>query len=137
MAEEDVSSVWKSVWTVLAIGLIIWGWYLYSSSSGGDDVIGRLRLAEDGIWFFASIFLMYFSYRLMILSKGGVLEKGFLAFMLSFFVIVLWKYIGVNERIFALPKGALHEFKEALEGVSGVAIGLTFLYMYNLLRPKE
>jgi hypothetical protein len=134
---EEKSGVWKIVWTILAVGLIIWSWFLYSGSGGGSDVISRLRLAEDGIWFFASIFLMYFSYRLMVLSKGGRLEKGFLAFMLSFFIIVLWKYIGVNERIFALPQGALHDFKETLEGLSGVAIGLTFLYMYNLLRPKE
>ncbi len=134
MAEEDAGGIWKTIWTVLPIALLIWAWTIYASAGGSKDVIARFRLGEDAIWFFASAFLMYFSYQLMVLSKGGLLEKAFMAFMVSFFVIFLWKFIGVNERIFLLPKGALHEFKETLEGVSGLAIGVTFLYMYNLLR---
>ncbi len=136
MAEETASSgMWKAVWTAMGVLLLVWSWAIYLASDKGDVAIKNMRLGEDAMWFFAAIFLMYFSYRLMVLSKGGFLEKGFLAFMLTFFIIVLWKFIGVNGRMFGVSEG-LGEFKEILEGVSGLAMGGTFLYMYTLLKPK-
>ena len=141
MAEETgKTDIWKVMGIALPILLIIWAWTIYSASGGGKDIIGKYRIGEDAIWFFASAFLMYFSYQLMELSKGGALEKGFMAFMASFFVIFLWKFIGVTMRVHNLSASnapTLEELKEMLEGLSGVAIGLTFLYMYNVLRPKK
>ncbi|RMF91319.1 MAG: hypothetical protein D6733_01505 [Methanobacteriota archaeon] len=137
MAEESGSNIWTIAGTIAPILLLAWAWMLYTQSGAGESVIGNYRMGEDAIWMFASAFLLYFSYGLMTMSKGGALEKGFLGFMISFFIIFLWKFIGVNERALSLPKGGLHEFKEMLEGLSGLAIGITYLYMYNVLRPKK
>lgn len=141
MAEETGGTdIWKILGTIGPILLLIWAWTIYAGVGGGKEVISKYRIGEDAIWFFAAAFLVYFTYQLMVLSKGGMLEKGFLAFMVSFFIIFLWKFIGIVMRVHGLGSSnahALHEFKEILEGVSGLAIGLSFLYMYNLLKPKE
>jgi len=141
MAEETAQSdLWRVLGGIAPILLLIWAWTVYVGSGGGKEVISRYRIGEDAIWMFAAAFLVYFAYQLMVLSKGGVLEKGFLAFMVSFFIVFLWKFIGVVMRVHGLSGATnpgLHEFKEWLEGLSGLAIGLTFLYMYLLLRPKE
>jgi len=141
MAEETgKTDIWKILGTVAPLILLIWAWSSYAATGGGKDVISRYRIGEDALWMFASAFLVYFSYQLMTTYKGGALEKGFLAFMAAFFIIFLWKFIGVVMRLHGLGSTnapALDEFKEILEGLSGLAIGIAFLVMYNQLKLKE
>ncbi len=138
MAEETNHPI--DIWKMVAAGvpalLLIWGWLTYRSTAKGSMTVLHYRTAENAVWVVMAGALVYFTYKLVAVYRGGILEKGLAAFMVSFLVILIWKFVTVMIQFNQVDSHQFEHTIEFLEGISGIVVGLAFLYMYTLLRSE-
>jgi len=138
MAEETENhmNIWNIAGVVVPLILLGWAWLVYQATASGPMVAVHYRIGEDALWLFSAFGLVYLNFQLMKLSEGGLLERGFLAFMAAFSIILVWKYFVVVMTFNTYVNHSLEHTAEILQGVSGIVMGVAFIYMYNLMRPK-
>ncbi len=123
---------WSVILLVTLIFLVSVG---FAITPEQKDIIGKIRLAEDSIWLFASVFLVFFTYQLRKVYEGGALEKSFLLFTVAFGLMVFWKFLGVIQRVYDIEAEFLKEFIG--EGGSGFMIGIAYYAMWKMLKGEE
>jgi hypothetical protein len=107
---------------------------VYAMTPEQKEIIGKIRLAEDAIWLFASVFLVFFSYQLKVIYEGGEMEDAFKIFVLAFSLLVLWKFLGVTGRIYGIDTGLVKELVG--EAGSGFVIGGAYSKMWHIMKGE-
>ncbi|WP_456475562.1 hypothetical protein [Candidatus Pyrohabitans sp.] len=108
---------------------------VFALTSEEKATIERVRLMEDSIWLFASVFLVFFSYQLRKIYAGGAMEKTFTLFTLAFGLMMLWKFLGVIQRVYGIEAELIRELIG--EGGSGFMMGVAYYAMWRMLKGEE
>ena len=104
--------------------------------------INNLRVAEDSISALLALviigLLFFATYRIV---REGPLARGLIGLTLAFIPFFLWKLAGAYKRIFLDASnplyGTLDTFGEIMEAFSALAILVSLIHMYIVLRPKK
>lgn len=109
---------------------------VYGLTPEEKETISKIRIVEDSMWLFASVFIVFFTYQLKKVYEGGQLERAFALFLIAFGLIVLWKFLGVIQRVYDIE--AVEDFKEVVgEAGSGFMMGVAYFVMWKLLKGEE
>jgi len=104
--------------------------------------VNNIRVAEDSISALLALFIIALlfiaTYRIV---REGPLARGLAGVTLAFVPFFLWKFAGAYKRIFleeANPLyGTFDTFGEIMEAFSALAILVSLIHMYIVLRPKN
>ncbi len=109
---------------------------VYGLTPEEKATIEKIRIVEDSMWLFASVFIVFFTYQLKKIYEGGEIERGFTLFLIAFGLIVMWKFLGVIQRVYDIE--AVEDFKEVVgEAGSGFMMGVAYFVMWKLLKGEE
>lgn len=133
------------------------GVFLILNPLPSPNTIRNIRMVENAIWVFLCVMNIELTRKIYLAIKGSDISKGFIAFVLVFVFIFLWKGSELYLQIFQWDQDwqdilALmteetsdidqymgrvqfsNEIRRYAGLLSGISVGGTFSYMYRLLK---
>jgi hypothetical protein len=142
--------------STLAI-LVASGIFLILNPLPSPNTIRNIRMVENAIWVFLCVMNIELTRKIYLAIKGSDISKGFIAFVLVFLFIFLWKGSELYLQIFQWDQDWLdiltlmtdetsdidqyqgrvqfsNEVRRYSGLLSGISVGATFSYIYRLLK---
>jgi hypothetical protein len=152
----EITGSKKAVYITTVIIITIAGIFLVLNPKPSFNSLRNLRLIENAVWVFLSIFVIDLIRKIYFAIKDSTIANGFVAFAVVFFFILLWKGSELYLQIYQWDKDWLDiieftgedtdvklypvrvEIAQVIYKISGLLSGLsvggTFAYLYKLLR---
>lgn len=142
--------------TTLAV-LVLSGIFLIINPTPSPNTIRNIKMVENAIWVFLCVLNIEIVRKIYVAIKDSDISKGFIAFGVVFFCILLWRGSDLYLQVFQWDKdwqdiiaimteettdiaeymGRVEFSREVAKYaglLSGISVGGTFMYIYRLLK---
>lgn len=152
----EITGKKRNVYLTVLLAIIFSGSILFFSPEPSQQILRNIKMVDNAIWVFLSLFIIYLTWRSYEIIKGSDIAYGILMLTVSFVLILVWRvselYLQIflldnfwqdiialtdeNSNLFFHPQlGQNLNIVNAVSGIlASVSVGGAFAYTYKKMR---